>query len=68
MFYITDNNSDPPVSIVIQDTIDAEIVIYRVDTRTKAPQTPVYNDTLRLHGHETRWMGFIDCDEFIVRP
>ena len=65
-FYITDNNSDPPLSTVIQDYIDQGIVTYRVDTRTKAPQTPVYNDTLRLHGHETRWMGFIDCDEFIV--
>ena len=66
-FYITDNNSSPRISTIIQDYIDLGIVTYRIDNRQiKDNQSPVCNDTLRLHRNETRWMAFIDTDEFIV--
>jgi hypothetical protein len=31
-------------------------------------QIPAYDDALRRHGHESRWIAFIDLDEFLFSP
>jgi hypothetical protein len=31
-------------------------------------QLPAYDDALRRHGHESRWIAFIDLDEFLFSP
>ena len=32
------------------------------------PQVPAYNDCLRWHRHDSRWIAFIDVDEFLFSP
>lgn len=64
-FYITDNNSQPPLSSVIQDYIDQGLVSYRYDTR-HGPQIAVYNETIQQSRNQTQWLGIIDSDEFLV--
>jgi hypothetical protein len=33
-----------------------------------AAQVPVYEDFIKRHGHESRWVAFIDLDEFLFSP
>ncbi len=32
------------------------------------PQVPAYNDCIRWHRHDSRWIAFIDVDEFLFSP
>ena len=64
-FYITDNKSQPPLKSILQPYIDQGLVTYRYDTRDR-PQHLVYNECLKAHGKDNKWIAFIDSDEFLV--
>jgi hypothetical protein len=64
-FYITDNKSEPPLKSLLSNEIEAGIVTYRYDTRTR-PQVNVYNECIKQYKNESKWIAFIDSDEFLV--
>ena len=64
-FYITDNNSAPPLQSILHDYINKGLITYRYDTRVK-PQTAVYNECIREHVNDAEWIMFFDSDEFLV--
>lgn len=64
-FYITDNNSNPPLESTIKDYIEKGFVTYKYDTRFK-PQIAVYNECIRNHREHAKWIGFFDSDEFLL--
>lgn len=64
-FYIFDNGSTDNTRNMLQPYIDRGIVIY-IDYPGKAAQINAYNDALRLAGKNTKWLAFVDADEFIV--
>lgn len=64
-FYITDHKSNPPLDTIIADYIAQGIVTYRYDTRP-GPQVNVYNECIREHADDTRWLALFDSDEFLV--
>jgi len=64
-FYIYDNDSTDNTRDVLDPFIRAGWVVY-----TRWPgirqQLPAYTDALHRYRLTTRWMGFIDLDEFVV--
>lgn len=64
-FYIYDNESDVPVRSTLKKYVAAGLVTVK-DYPGKGKQMPSYDDCLRTYGHTSKWIGFIDCDEFIV--
>eukprot|EP00953_Heterococcus_sp_UTEX-ZZ885_P020540 11494-Heterococcus_DN1.PRE.4 len=72
-FYIYDDggNGDTPANHVLQDYIDANIVVYHDVSGTgssTSQQLSVYNDCINSYKKHHKWMAFIDVDEFIVVP
>lgn len=67
-FYIYDNYSNPPLSDLIRQYIDKEIVeyVYSVEEMKPSPQMYIYNQCFSKHKRKHRFIGFIDTDEFIV--
>ena len=63
-FYIYDNDSTPEFKKVLQPYIDANIVTY-TPIHGKAQQMTAYNDALKRFKFESRYLAFIDADEFI---
>lgn len=63
-FYLYDNDSkDNPFSI-LKPYIDRGFITYKVIKGTKR-QHDAYNDALNTYSDETKYMAFIDIDEFI---
>ena len=63
-FYIYDNESTDDTKAVLQPYIDAGIVEYRYFPGKKK-QIAAYDDCIGRHRFDTRWLAFIDIDEFI---
>ena len=65
-FYIYNNESTDRSALlkVLQPWIDKKIVDFE-DYPGRAAQLPIYNDAVRRHQFECRYMGFLDTDEFI---
>ncbi|WP_051650275.1 glycosyltransferase family 92 protein [Selenomonas sp. AB3002] len=63
-FYLYDNESEDNLKNVLQPYIDAQIVDYMYWPGT-CMQLKVYNDALKKHRFDCRYMAFIDADEFI---
>jgi len=72
-FYIYDNESKDGTSALLGD-LQQLGMLTRISWPNSAqavqesgigPQVPAYNDFLRF-SYETRWVGFIDLDEFVV--
>jgi hypothetical protein len=64
-FYVYDNDSQ----VSLRQTLSAYIArgwVVVVDTPGKAMQMVAYDHCLQQFGAHTRWMGFIDTDEFLV--
>ena len=63
--YLYDNDSTDNMREVLVPYIEKEKVIY-----TKFPgrgrQIEAYNDAIKRFKNETKYMAFIDCDEFLV--
>lgn len=64
-FYIYDNESRKPIREVLNGFTDgSRVTIRRIQGQSM--QLPAYNDCLRSFGKDSRWIGFIDLDEFIL--
>lgn len=42
--------------------------IEKIPTDPTNTQRVAYNKCLKEHGHKTKWMAFLDCDEFLYSP
>lgn len=64
-FYIYDNGSDDSTRRVLEPYIQSGIVEY-IHFPGYRMQLAAYDDCLKRHRFDTRWIAFIDLDEFIV--
>lgn len=64
-FYVYDNESTDSTREVLQPYIDAGVVEY-IDWPGYRMQLAAYDDCIERHRLDTRWLAFIDLDEFIV--
>lgn len=64
-FYLYDNESTDNTAEILKPYIKQGIVDYTY-WPGKIQQVPSYNDSIKKHSLETRWMAFIDLDEFLV--
>ena len=65
MFYIYDNESTDETKAVLQPYIEQGIVTYRYWPGYRK-QLAAYDDCLENYRFSSRWIAFIDLDEFIV--
>lgn len=63
-FYIYDNDSTPEFKKILQPYIDVGIVTY-THFPGKSRQYEAYNDAFKRFKFESRYMAWIDADEFI---
>lgn len=64
-FFIYDNGSTDNTRDVLQPYIDSGVVEYRYWPGSRR-QIAAYDDCIRKYRLSTRWLAFIDLDEFIV--
>ena len=64
-FYIYDNESTDKTREVLEPYIASGVVEYKFFPGKKR-QLAAYDDCLAHHRYDTRWIAFIDIDEFIV--
>ena len=64
-FYIYDNESTDCTRAVLEEYVRAGLVEY-VPFPGYRRQLAAYDDCLRRHRFDARWIAFIDLDEFIV--
>ncbi len=64
-FYIYDNDSADNTRQVLEPYIKRGVVEYNYFPGLQR-QLPAYDDCLERHRTDTRWIAFIDIDEFIV--
>ena len=64
-FYLYDNNSTDDYTSIIKTYIDRGIVSL-VRWEKNYAQMEAYKDCIKRFSQETRWMGFIDIDEYLV--
>lgn len=64
-FYIYDNDSTDDTKEILRPYVEAGIVEYTFFPGFKK-QLESYDDCLKKHRFDTRWIAFIDLDEFIV--
>jgi Glycosyltransferase family 92 len=66
-FFLYDNLSeDDHLDVLAPYLEDGTVTIQRWPVFD--PQVPAYNDCLRWQRHATRWIAFIDVDEFLFSP
>lgn len=63
-FYMYNNNSDDNYLDVLNDYIEKGIVDL-IDWPQKFPQMPAYKHCFDNRKNESRWIGYIDIDEFV---
>jgi hypothetical protein len=66
-FFLYDNFSVDDHREVLAPYIDEGVVVVH-DWPVFPGQIPAYDDALRRHGRESRWIAFIDLDEFLFSP
>lgn len=64
-FYLYNNESDDDVEKILEKYIKDGTVIYKY-VKGKSMQIPVYSDAICKYKNETKWMAFIDLDEYLV--
>lgn len=64
-FYIYDNESTDNIQEILEPYIHSGEVVYTYFPG-KMRQIAAYNDALQKYKNETKWMAFIDLDEFIL--
>lgn len=64
-FYMYNNNSEDDYQSVLNEYIEAGLVTLIQWPHNQA-QMECYKDCIKNFSHETKWLGFIDIDEFIV--
>jgi hypothetical protein len=67
-FYIYDNESVDDTATILRPYIKNGDVIYTYvkTTGKRKPQVEVYNDVIKKYRNKSKWIAFIDADEFIV--
>lgn len=64
-FYMYNNNSEDDFLIVLQHYIDLGIVTL-IDWPKKHAQLEAYRNCIENYRSESKWIGFIDIDEFVI--
>lgn len=64
-FYLYNNNSDDNYLEVLKPYIDSNLVTLEQWPENQK-QMEAYKDAIKKYSSETKWLGFIDIDEFIV--
>ena len=64
-FYIYDNDSAVPVKATLSKYIDIGYVTV-INCPGKRKQIPSYNDFINNYKHDSKWVAFLDCDEFLI--
>lgn len=64
-FYIYNNNGTDNTREIIDDYIKRGLITWH-EYPGPNKQHEIYNHALNKYKNETRWMGFIDADEFVV--
>lgn len=64
-FYIYDNESTDNVRDVLKEYIDKGEVVYTYFPG-QCKQNPAYMDAVNKYKNKTKYMGFIDLDEFVI--
>lgn len=64
-FYFYDNESNDNTHEILKPYIKKGIVDYTI-IKGKARQLDAYNDAIKKHKSDCRWMGFIDMDEYVI--
>ena len=64
-FYLYDNESNDNIKEILKPYIDNGIVFYHYIIG-EARQLPAYRDAIYKYKNQTKWMAFIDIDEFIL--
>jgi glycosyltransferase involved in cell wall biosynthesis len=64
-FFIYDNGSTDNLRELLEPYIQNKLITYHFCPGTRL-QFPVYNDAAVRYANNTRWLAFIDADEFIV--
>jgi hypothetical protein len=66
-FFLYNNRSeDRHLEVLAPYVEDGTVVLH--DWPMRPGQSPAYDDCLRNHGAESRWIAFIDIDEFLFSP
>lgn len=63
--FIYDNGSTIPIKHTLAKYIAAGVVTV-IDFPGKLMQMSAYNHCLKHYGHTSKWIAFVDCDEFVV--
>lgn len=66
-FYLYDNSSTDEHLEVLRPYVDEGLVVLH-EWNTHPGQIESYNHCLAEHGPDTRWLGFIDLDEYLFSP
>jgi hypothetical protein len=67
-FFLYDNDSsDDHLEVLAPYVRNGSVVLHDSPVPT-APQRPAYNDCLMRHRGDSRWIAFIDIDEFLFSP
>lgn len=64
-FYIYDNESNDDTYKLLTPYMESGLVEYKL-IAGKARQLDAYNNAVKAHKDECRWMAFLDLDEFLV--
>ena len=64
-FYVYDNESTDDTKEILKPYIESGIVDYTYFPGYRK-QLAAYDDCLKKHRYETRWLGIIDMDDFII--
>jgi hypothetical protein len=67
-FFLYDNGSTDEHMQVLAPYLEDGIAIVHDWPSRERPQEPAYDDCLARHGPESRWIAFIDLDEYLFSP
>jgi hypothetical protein len=66
-FFLYNNDSEDEHRAALAPAIEEGVVEVR-DWSLHPGQMPAYRDCLATHRHDTRWLAFLDLDEFLFSP
>lgn len=67
-FYLYNHASADDHRAALEPFVEADLVDLRDWPDVVAPQHSIYDDCLREHREESRWIAFLDLDEFLFSP